>query len=83
MFYLKHKGEKLNIGDDNVFTTCPICGKEHAVDLHELLAGGEADLFGTAVYCPACAERRFRDRKTAQSSKQEMARPTGRVRPFR
>ena len=62
MFYLKHKEEKLNIGDDNVFTTCPICGKEHAVDLHELLAGGEADLFGTAVYCPACAERRFRDK---------------------
>ena len=50
MFYLKHKEEKLNIGDDNVFTTCPICGKEHAVDLHELLAGGEADLFGTDVY---------------------------------
>lgn len=55
MFYLKHKGEKLEITGDNVYTTCPRCGKEHCVDIHDILADGHSDLYGTAVYCNACA----------------------------
>lgn len=62
MFYLKHEGKKLDIREDNVFTVCPICGKEHAVDLHDILEGGEADLYGTAVYCPDCAKQRMQDK---------------------
>lgn len=54
MFYLKHKGKKLEIYDDNVFTICPQCGKEHCVDIQDVLAHEGADLFGTAVYCKDC-----------------------------
>lgn len=56
MFYMKHKGKKLEIREDNVYTICPECSKEHTVDLQEILASGETDLYGTAVYCPTCSE---------------------------
>lgn len=58
MFYLKHNGEKLPIEGDNVYTICPECGREHAIDLQEILEGGSADLYGTAVYCEECSARR-------------------------
>ena len=58
MFYLKHNGEKLEIGYDNVFTFCPICGKEHRVDLIEVAQISHFDLDGTAIYCPQCAAKR-------------------------
>lgn len=56
MFYLKHKGKKLYIDDTNVFTTCPKCGKEHRVNIQDVLGDGESDLFGTAVYCQDCGK---------------------------
>ena len=58
MFYIKIGKKKRNIREDNVFTRCPECGREHAVDLQEMLKGGDADLYGTQVYCPECSERR-------------------------
>lgn len=61
MFYVKHKTEdvevKAYIYDDNVYTTCPCCGKEHMVDLVEILKGGESDLFGTSVFCLECSTK--------------------------
>jgi len=57
MFYVKVRGRKVNIREDNVFTRCPVCGKEHAVDIVELFSGGDIDLYGTAIYCPECAEK--------------------------
>lgn len=54
MFYLKtKKGTKLYIEDDNVYTTCSICGKEFAVNLAEIIRDG--DLYSTAAVCPDCA----------------------------
>lgn len=62
MFYLKDKrGHKLFIEADNVFTACPICGKEHAVDLASILQDGMSDLYGTAVFCPDCARKHAAD----------------------
>lgn len=58
MFYLKHKGTRLEIGEDNVYTTCPKCGKEHKVDICDILGGGDADLYGTNVYCHECSVKR-------------------------
>ena len=55
MFYIKHRGEKIEITGE-VYTTCPRCGREHELDLHYLLRDGDADLFGTSVYCKACAK---------------------------
>ena len=39
---------------------CPVCGREHAVDIVETFRGGFADLYGTSVYCPECAENLIR-----------------------
>ena len=64
MFYVKHETEeilaKINITDENVFTVCPSCGKEHQVDLQELFKGEEIDLFGTSVFCEKCSARMMR-----------------------
>lgn len=55
MFYTKIKiseGTTLTteLTDENVFTRCPECGKEVAIDLCDVFADG-GDLFGTAIYC--------------------------------
>lgn len=57
MFYMKYKGKKLVISEDNVFTVCPRCGREHSVDLQDILMGGEADLYSTSVYCADCSRK--------------------------
>lgn len=62
MFYVKYQnGEcsvKAEITDENVFTTCPQCGREIQVDLQEMFASGDFDLCGTAVFCAECSEGR-------------------------
>ncbi len=58
MFYLKHKGKKLYIESDNVYTTCPQCGKEHAVDLNDAIIDGVLDLYGLAICCTECSAER-------------------------
>ena len=45
---------------DNVFTICPICGKEHVVDLQDILQDGDGDLYGTSVYCRKCSAERLK-----------------------
>lgn len=62
MFYVK---EQLNdamevsveINDENVYCRCPKCGCEVQVDLAEVFADGDIDLFGTAVLCSSCTEK--------------------------
>lgn len=56
MFYVKGKLGAIAIEEDNVFTTCPACGKEFSVDLLEVLGDGHGDLYGTNVYCNECSE---------------------------
>ena len=62
MFYVK---EQLNdamevsieINDENVFCCCPHCGSEVQVDLAEVFADGDGDLFGTSVFCDSCSRK--------------------------
>ncbi|MFP3153335.1 hypothetical protein LQZ18_02680 [Lachnospiraceae bacterium ZAX-1] len=62
MFYVK---EQLNdamvvsieINDENVFCNCPHCGLEVQIDLAEVFADGEIDLFGTVVLCRDCGKK--------------------------
>ena len=62
MFYVK---EQLNdamevsieINDENVFCRCPRCGTEIQVDLAEVFADEEIDLFDTAVMCKNCSKK--------------------------
>ena len=51
MFYLKYKGKRLEIHDDNVYAICPGCGREEKVNLQEILSCEHADLNSAAVYC--------------------------------
>lgn len=59
MFYVKTKINDettitTEINDENVFSCCPECGREHFVDLSEILKGSDADLYSTAVFCSEC-----------------------------
>ena len=59
MFYVKEKINdvmeiSIEINDENVFCTCPKCGKEVRVDLNEVLE--EGDLVSTQVCCNTCSE---------------------------
>ena len=60
MFYIKTRlgGETeitTEITDENVFTRCPQCGSEFSVDLTDVFADGEGDLYGTSIYCESCS----------------------------
>lgn len=62
MFYVKQKLSEeaeinIDITDENVYTRCPICGCEHCVDISELFAECNVDLYGTSVYCEECARK--------------------------
>ena len=59
MFYVKEKINdsmeiSIEINDENVFCTCPKCGKEVRVELDKVLEDG--DLFSTQVCCNTCSE---------------------------
>lgn len=65
MFYVKENitdavSIAVEINDENVFCTCPVCGKEVQVNLEEVFACGEADLFGTHVLCDECSKKVLR-----------------------
>ena len=66
MFYVKEKTDTAEfiaeITDENVFCTCPDCGKEVNVDLAEVFAGGDGDLYSTAVFCKKCSVKRMKRR---------------------
>ena len=60
MFYVKAEIAegcelRIDITDENVFTTCPECGTEIEVDIAELLETGECDMYSTQIYCSECS----------------------------
>lgn len=62
MFYVKSQiGENsaivTEITDENVFTRCPDCGSEIAVDLSDLADEGQHDLFGPGRLLPGVQPR--------------------------
>ena len=63
MFYVKEKTDeievKMELNDENVFCTCPDCGKEVTVDLSRVFVDGLGDMYSTAVLCNECAWRRL------------------------
>jgi len=65
MFYIKGKKKggkttRTDITDENVFTRCPECGRELAVNLAEVFSDGEGCLFSTNIICSACTRKRGR-----------------------
>lgn len=63
MFYVKESltdgvDVTVEINDENVFCSCPVCGREVPVNLQDVLSSdGDSDLMGTVVLCDECAER--------------------------
>ena len=63
MFYVKEKlGTgllvQIDLTDENIFTTCPMCGEEVGLDaglLATVLTDG--DFHSTAVYCEECSKK--------------------------
>ncbi len=69
MFYTKaNLNEEVTVtvelNDENVFCSCPDCGKEVAVDLSVVFADGMGDMYGTAALCDKCAKRRLKHGKS-------------------
>ena len=74
MFYIKTKqysGKTITteITDENVFTRCPECGREMPIDLAEIFADGEGDLFSTQIFCAACTTGITESRLSSEDSK--------------
>lgn len=65
MFYVKSQLDEsttllTEITDENVFTRCPDCGQEVAVDLNDIVDDeGQLDLFGVGVCCTECSRKRW------------------------
>lgn len=64
MFYVKKEigndiEVKIDLYDDEIYTQCPICGKEIQID-GEFLAKilNDGDLVGTSIYCDKCTKKR-------------------------
>lgn len=62
MIYYKHHGRKLEIQEDQFFAICPRCGREHQIDLADIvLTAGEnyEGLENMVVYCERCTAIRM------------------------
>ncbi len=51
----------LGIHEDNVYTRCPHCNLEIAVDLSEVFIDFSGDLYNTSVLCLQCSQRMRQD----------------------
>lgn len=60
MFYVKEETGnttlRVNITDENIFTVCPRCGKEHHLDFEDFYYALEQD-FNCGICCEACSNR--------------------------
>lgn len=66
MFYVKKKLKgveiTIDIDYDNVFTKCPVCGRESVADLNEIAETG-GDIYTTTTYCTECYRREHRGKR--------------------
>ena len=67
MFYVKETAGLMEvtipITSENVYTKCPLCGKEVQVDLEAFFADDNVDLFGSHVVCDDCYKKMKRKEK--------------------
>lgn len=61
MFYVKEQLSdtaeiRIDITDENVYGSCPVCGREVEVNLHELFVSEDVDLYSTQVLCESCSK---------------------------
>lgn len=51
---------KIPVEEDNVFTVCPVCGREHPVNLAEVVTN-ELSFLDTSVFCDKCGKLRMQN----------------------
>lgn len=68
MFYLKDGKRKLYIKDNNVYTICPECGKEHSVDIKRVLEDNSTCIQSTTVLCSGCSKNTKRGKEHARNT---------------
>lgn len=67
MFYTKAQIDPntaivTEITEENVFTLCPDCGEELAINLNDVVGdNGLLDLFSTGVCCAECSKKRWKE----------------------
>ena len=69
MFYVKRKNKRIPV-EDPFFTTCPMCGVEHPVDLVDIIMQTDGDLENVQVFCERCTEKRALARSGANRGKE-------------
>ena len=69
MFYVKRKNKRIPI-EDPIYTTCPMCGVEHPVDLVDIIMQTAGDLENVQVFCERCTEKRALARSGANRGKE-------------
>lgn len=56
-YFIRFKGRKVYLLEDNVRTICPNCGKEHVVDIVDVIESADGfSLYGTNTYCEGCSQ---------------------------
>ena len=73
MFYVKRKGKRIPV-EDPFYTTCPMCGREHQIDLVDLILQTDGELESVQVYCERCTEKRALARVGANHGKEVQTR---------
>lgn len=58
MYYIKHNNEKINLYGDEIYGTCPICGREIQVDFNDIVIDNEIDLYSD-TFCDSCTARGY------------------------
>ena len=69
VFYVKRKGKRIPV-EYPFFTTCPMCGAEHEVDLVDIILQTDGNLYSTAVFCERCTQKRALARAGANHGKE-------------
>lgn len=54
-YFIRFKGRKVYLFEDNVRTNCPNCGREHIVDIVDVASTDGFDLYDSAAYCEECS----------------------------
>jgi len=61
MYYVKYNSEKLEINDENVFSDCPICGREVQADLSIAINDSYIE-YDSSVFCDTCTMKGYSKR---------------------
>lgn len=58
MYYAMHKGKKIEVSEESVYTDCAGCGKQMHVDLNDCIDNGHIDFYGSSWLCGSCTYKR-------------------------